>query len=512
MPPTAAPQWEPIELTFAAQNDHSAPYLDVEFWVTFHHESGLELRRPGFWDGDATFKVRFASPEQSGTWTWQSGSSLSDPGLAGQSGELTATANPGNNAFARHGYWHIPTGSRQIQHADGHPAFMVADTPWAIPWRATHDEVRDYARDRQAKGFNAALLMSVMPDQDARGPEDRSARQGFARGFRDLPNGELKQIDPTYFQYLDTSVEILLSHGIAPVWQPVFHGFGWKGLRTAGRDVPPADYARYCRYLVARYGAQPAIWLVLGDGSGQEATIAAGGEEIERCDAYRHPCGLHYAPHRLPNSNQSESWVHFQWLQTGHNGEHRQDRLAAMWFDTPIKAIANGEPTYENMLQLGNGGGWWQGHEAWSNLCAGGVMGVVYGAGSLWQWIHPGEDDHAAWARAPGKSWRDALAFPGSHYVGLMGKILADLPLAGLAPDTTCTYGRRAVFAPDQLLIVYLADGGKVEVIRDDVPDRYRIYDLTTGEIIARGSVSADGPLIADTGDGPRAVIYSASY
>jgi hypothetical protein len=49
-------------------------------------------------------------------------------------------------------------------------------------------------------------------------------------------------------------------------------------------------------------------------------------------------------------------------------------------------ASANGEPTYENGGRRGRAAGWWQGHEAWCNLCAGGSMGVVYGAGSLWQW------------------------------------------------------------------------------------------------------------------------------
>ena len=46
-----------------------------------------------------------------------------------------------------------------------------------------------YAHDRQAKGFNAVLLMSVQPDMDARGPRDRSADEGFDVGFEDLRAG-----------------------------------------------------------------------------------------------------------------------------------------------------------------------------------------------------------------------------------------------------------------------------------------------------------------------------------
>ena len=108
-----------------------------------------------------------------------------------------------------------------MEYADGTPALMVADTPWAIPWRATHEQVEVYARDRQSKGFNAALMMSVMPDRDMKGPEDRTQHFGFARGFNDLPDGHINELNAEYFRYLDRSVEILVAHGIAPVWQPV---------------------------------------------------------------------------------------------------------------------------------------------------------------------------------------------------------------------------------------------------------------------------------------------------
>jgi hypothetical protein len=60
-------------------------------------------------------------------------------------------------------------------------------------------------QDRQAKGFNAVLLMSVQPDMGARGPRDRSADEGFDVGFEDLPDGHINQLNPAYFQYLDGS-------------------------------------------------------------------------------------------------------------------------------------------------------------------------------------------------------------------------------------------------------------------------------------------------------------------
>src|SRR5215208_3288776 len=76
---------------------------------------------------------------------------------------------------------------RSFCYADGSPAFWVFDTAWAMPFRATLDDVAVYAADRQAKGFNAALLMSVQPDMKARGPVGRNIDEGFEIGFHDLP-------------------------------------------------------------------------------------------------------------------------------------------------------------------------------------------------------------------------------------------------------------------------------------------------------------------------------------
>ena len=71
--------------------------------------------------------------------------------------------------------------------------------------------------------------------------------------------GHLNQLNPGYFQTMDRLMDILVEHEIVPVLQPVFQGYGWKGLSVAGTVAPPDEYARYCRYLVARYGAWLAI-------------------------------------------------------------------------------------------------------------------------------------------------------------------------------------------------------------------------------------------------------------
>lgn len=501
--------WREVELTLTADRDYANPYTDLEVWADFTHDSGVTLRRPAFWDGGRVWKLRFASPLATGQWAWQSFCSVDDAGLAGRSGELMVAASAAEHRFEQHGFWRMAPDGRSLIHADATPALLIADTAWALPWRATVEQVRIYAQDRQAKGFNAALLMTVQPDMRAHGPRDRSADEGFDVGFEDLPSGQLDQLNPAYFQYFDQLSAILAAHAIVAVLQPVFMGFGWKGLQVAGPVVPPAAYARYCRYLVARYGARPAIYLVGGDGSGYEPQVAAGGDEIERWDAYGQPTGIHYRPHADNCAHQQAAWLDFQWCQTGHSGAHVSERVADMWRNTPIKGVANGEPTYEHGVQLGRGAGWWQGHEAWSNLCAGGTMGVVYGAGSLWQWrLHPNEPGHAAFFLAEGAGWREALDFEGSRYVGLIAQILDGLPLTGMAPSWQLTLAPRGLLVPGTLYIAYAEDGGPLMIFSgDQVPRRYRVIDPRSGELVRAGTRAATEQIIPDEGGAPRVYI-----
>ncbi|MEW1956461.1 DUF4038 domain-containing protein [Kineococcus sp. NPDC059986] len=508
--PTAP--WSPHEIALTADTPHSDPYTAVDVWATFTHESGRTVRRPAFWDGGSTWRVRFASPGLTGRWTWESAASVDDAGLAGLTGTVDV-AGEGNGVFGRHGFWRMSDEGRHLVHADGTPAFLAADTAWAFPWRATPEQAETYAADRAAKGFNAVLLMSVQPDSGARGPADRTADGGFAVAFEDLPDLTLRRLRPEYFAELDVLAATLGRHGIVPVWQPVFQGFGWKGLRTAGAEVPPEDYARYCRYLVARYGAAPAVWLVGADRFGDEPQVAAGGAEVEAWDDYAQPAGIHYAPFGSNREQQDADWLDFQWCQTGHLGDHVPERVADMARNLPAKAVANGEPSYEGTRVEGFAGGWWQGHEAWSTFCAGATMGVVYGAGSLWQWqLRPDEEGQSPYFSAPGAGWREALGFEGSRYPGVLARVLHGLPFTGAVPDWTRTGNPRNVVVPGVFFLAYVAAGGNLRiVVPADVPQPYRVVDPRTGDVLERGELGEDG-VVRGPGGAPRVVVFCDDF
>ena len=483
--------WEETEITMTSQKSYPNSYTDVDVFADFRNADGVTIRRPAFWDGGNIWRVRFAAPEP-GIWTWRTTcSQTDDAGLQAREGSLTVGRYTGRNDLLKHGLLRMSPGHRNVVQADGTPFILVADTAWSLPWRGTTDSVTVYAQDREKKGFDAVLMMSLCPDRGAQGPRDRVSVGGFDVAFEDLVNGHINQMNIEYFRYMDKLMAILVDHGIVPVYQPVFQGYGWKGLQPLGRTCEPQEYARYCRYLVARYGAKPAMWLVGADGTGREPCVEAGGKEIQTWDAYGQPTGIHYGPQdRVCNAHQDADWLDFQWCQTGHGGAHNVSKVSTMHDNLPTKAAANGEPTYEGISNPTRAAGWWQGNEAWSNLTSGGTMGVVYGVAALWQWkLFPDEPGWPSWALDP-VDWRQALNKEGSRYIGFVREAFADYDFPDMTKHADLSGGKPCVALPGKFYVVYLAEGGPVDLsgLQGSLP--FRWFNPKSGNWSAGGKTS----------------------
>ena len=510
LPVPEVQQWTTHEITLNSKASYTNYYTDVEVWAQFTNGKGDTLLRPAFWDGENIWKIRFAPPDTGSTWFWSTYSLPSDKGLSGRKGSLRSVPYSDSNPLLRHGLLRMSEGKRNVIHANGKPFLFVGDTPWSIPFRATTDQVKIYAADRMKKGFNAALLMSVQPDMYAEGPDARNTVLGFARGFDDLHEGHLNKLRPDYFQYLDSLMLILVDHGIVPVYQPVFHGFGWKGKTVLGPVAEPGEYAGYCKYLVARYGSMPAFWLVSGDAHGLDPGVKPGGEMIEKWDCYQQPTGIHYNPaddylaswargdssrcFHYNRSYQDEPWLDFQWAQTGHDGLHLYHKVERMYDNKPTKAGLNGEPTYEGMGNGKNGLGWWQGEEAWNQLMHGGTMGVVYGAVCLWQWkITPDEPGWDSWTNAP-MSWREAMAQEGSNYAGLVAKAFDGFDFADMEKRWDLTGANQPLLAKEgKFYISYLDKGGTISIKNMAPGLPFSWFNPLTGDFAMEGRSTADG-------------------
>lgn len=501
-------QWTTYETVITSNTTYDNPYTDVDVSFHFSNKAGITMVRPAFWDGENTWKVRFCPPDSEGVWNWVSfASNKNDTGLHQRSGAFESTPYTGNDSLIKNGLLHMSQDHRNVVHRSGKSFLVVADTPWAIPFRATNEQVLTYAKDRQNKGFNTALMMTLQPDMKAEGPNERNTDQGFKRAFTDLENGHINKIDVAYFHYYDRLVNTLLEHGIVPVFQPVFHGFGWKGQQVLGPQIEPEEYVRYTKYLLARYGSRPALWLIAADHDGNDPGVRESGEMLQEWDTYEQPVGIHYNPCddyvaewavndptkrciHYNKTHQEKQWLDFQWTQTGHGAEHQYHKVEKMYENLPVKAVANGETTYEGMNAGKNGLGWWQGEDAWMQLMHGGTMGVVYGAAGLWQWkIAPDETGWTSWADQP-LSWKGALHLEGATYVALLGKVLDNFDLTDIQKKWGLAEGKPLLAKEGNLYISYLNEGGEVTIKGLPENGNYQWYDPKTGNIKQFGKVS----------------------
>ena len=117
--------WRLVELPFTSSAKYATPIFDVSFFVTFSPPAGSnqsQILRPGYFDGDQSFAVRFAAPVP-GIWTWLSTcSNASDTGLNGLSGHLIIAPDGGGvNPFYSHGFVRVRADGRRFEHADGTP-------------------------------------------------------------------------------------------------------------------------------------------------------------------------------------------------------------------------------------------------------------------------------------------------------------------------------------------------------------------------------------------------------
>jgi len=109
---------------------------------------------------------------------------------------------------------------------------------------------------------------------------------------------------------------------------------------------------------------------------------------------------------------------------------------------------------------------------------------------------------------APGCSWREALDFPGSTYVGMLGKVLAGLPTTDMRPGWSDVLAPRCLIVPGTLFVNYASIGSPLMPESDHpLPRSYRIVDPRDGSELARGVLTEARQPLPDTGSGPRVSI-----
>jgi len=517
-------QWSIWEQSFTA----SRPATPAEFTartphlaVTFTHPaSGTALTLPGFWDGGATWRVRFA-PTIAGEWAWMSRSA--DPALDGQRGTLTVRAPSPEELAANanlHGHVRVTEDGRRFAYADGTPLLLVADTNWAMNTARCGLGEGDgpfyvWLRDRISAGFTAVMTEFYEIDQPNQG--------GYPfPGNTEWPgNGQYEDLNPAFLGALDRRMQALWDAGLVVCAHPT-----WIGKQVV---VPLPAAVWTSRYLMARYGAYNLIWSLSGEYQYAYTQVSAPwtradwvalGQAVAEANVYGHPISVHpsgrqalddpaewpEAAHQASSGGEfhDEPWLDHNWLQTGHALAllgRVPLRVAENYARSPARPVLLSEGFYENQTPEGASARMvrWQ---AWTALLDG-AAGYVYGSNGVWQFYDPAAPVGVGKDRANsqpwhGQTWREALEAPGGRQLGHLVRFLRGIEWFRLVPRpdgvraTKDAVGPASLTTPhcagieDRVIVVYIPaghSGMRLEVLHLGAY-RYRAqwFDPRTGE------------------------------
>ncbi|TDE08341.1 DUF4038 domain-containing protein [Jiangella asiatica] len=290
--------YRPIELSF--EGDTVIPADRTPLWVRFTHESAGEHVLPGFWDGERTYRVRFA-PEETGTWTWRS-ESAEDPALAGVEGTFDVVAGGEHGPVRVANRFHFA-------HADGTPFRPVGTTAynWLHQDEPLFSETVDAVADA---GFNKLRFM-VFPQA---GGYIEHTPELFPFERTDGKWDVTRPVIP-FFRRLDAAVEALGRRGVqADVL--IFNAYdrGYFGLNELTEDEDDV----YLRYLVARLAAHPHVWWSLCNEFDQLQRPARrwdrAGHRLAELDPHAHLRSIHNWVELYDNN---QPWVTHASIQNG---------------------------------------------------------------------------------------------------------------------------------------------------------------------------------------------------
>lgn len=253
-------KWTVLDIPFTPKATLDNP-LDVNFGAEITHEDGQTMTIPGFYNGDNTWVLRFAPPEE-GQWVYLTYSTI--PSLAGQQGLITAQANTKPD---EHGPIVISKDNPQrFAYADGTPYLLTAfeldwlfaldwDNPTGIP------KSREIIKEIKQNGFNQ-VVMNVYAYDAGWGERDKiRAEHNYAKpkvfpfgGTNEKP--DYNTLNISFFKHLDRVIAHLdeqevVAHLMIYVWNKKVN---WPEPNSQADN-------RYFDYVVKRYQAFPnLIW------------------------------------------------------------------------------------------------------------------------------------------------------------------------------------------------------------------------------------------------------------
>ncbi|MCF7837513.1 MAG: DUF4038 domain-containing protein [Candidatus Marinimicrobia bacterium] len=490
-------QWEVFETSYESAKAYPNAFTEVEVDVVFK-QGERQWKVPAFWAGDKKWTVRFAPPVQ-GKFTYRvECTDKANPGLNGKEQTLSVAAYKGDNPLLKHGFVRTSPGKTYFEHADGTPFLWLGDTWWkCLCKRMTWEGFQELTANRKAKGFSVVqIVCGPYPDENFFAPSLEN------EGGQPYLANDMSVVNPKYFDYADRRFKHLVDAGIVPA----IVGAWGRGDCNSMEKFGAVNIKRHWRYLIARYGAYPVIWILAGEipeetkaGQGPWAEVAT---YLRSIDPYHHPLTCHTGQGRRVAKDDIPV-IDFDMVGGNHDEriavEPQTVAIVSSAYSTkPQMPVLVGETCYEGHMQQGFGDV--QRRMFWGSILSG-AGGHTYGAAGIW---HAGvEGDHGnwgAWNRQPydWTTWKEGMNYPGSTQLGLGKKLLEQYPWHRFVPHPEWAPGCLAAGIPGEVRLIYLPrrnvynwDGPEVMDLEPDIDWHVYYWDPVAGRKFDQGVIKA---------------------
>jgi len=460
------PLWRVHEVTLTAAVAHSRPE-QVTLWATYTGPEGETLRVPGFWDGDDTWRVRFA-PTREGRWRWETEcSETGDAGLHGVTGEIRVGPARGDNPLYVHGgFLRVSENRRYLTYTDGTPFFWLGDTWWFCPSALVPME----------GSSNPAYESMFRTLVDKRSEQGYSVVQWAFQGEPLVPEAWITnlaaqgRVNVGYWQQVDAYVAYATEAGLMPTIALTW----WYDLEK----LPLESLQFLWRNVIARYGAYPVTWLITGeynfieknaDITDRIAKVVELGQYIKDTDPYHRAMTVHPWWFRGDRRQAwDEPWYDFVMFQGAHGAYPDVELYLDAYTRDDPKPILEAECNYEGIHQMTDADVRWAAYRA----IQAGSLGYTYGAHGLW-YPTQGPNDRTFDEWGPPIPWWEALELPGGAQMTHLRALYASVPWWKLEPrpdalrvEGLCTYMMQPLVkaASDDVYVIYFGRGLQPDV------------------------------------------------
>jgi hypothetical protein len=380
------------------------------------------------------------------------------------------------NPFKQHGSVIVNPGKNNLEHEDGTPFFLLADTCWTGPALSTEAEWELYLADRKRKGFTAIQFNMASPWRTA--PTDAEGRISYC-----CQDGHFA-VNEEFYLRMDQRLAAINAAGLLAV--PVLC---WAHMPAdIGKELNEANLLKLIKFEVERYRDAEIMWILAGDNS-YTPEEAAMWKRIGRkvfADNNGTPVTTHPTGENWPwTSWEDEAWLNVWSYQSGHgdseatfNWLHHGPVADYGKRSEIVRPVINLEPPYEGIKGYKSGIALSDYHirrsVLWSLMITP-IAGVTYGGQGVWSWhLEPGTTPVGHSGFGVAEHWNKALDLPGATQMGYIRQLFESLPWTALAPTqeliqqvtnqsetfVTC------MATPDRaVIIVYFPIGSEAELL-----------------------------------------------